>query len=85
METSAPVCEEDQPCWDCATMGNHICGTTFDLCHPLGQPGLNTCETTAVVAVPRALPVTGTTNVTTVEVAALFLALGILVNRWARR
>lgn len=23
----ANYCEEDQPCWDCATMGNHICGT----------------------------------------------------------
>jgi hypothetical protein len=22
----APRCEEDQPCWDCATMGNLICG-----------------------------------------------------------
>lgn len=20
------VCEEDQPCWDCHTMGNRICG-----------------------------------------------------------
>jgi hypothetical protein len=20
-------CEEDQPCWNCKTMGNHICGT----------------------------------------------------------
>jgi hypothetical protein len=23
-----PRCEEDQPCWDCRTMGNHICGPT---------------------------------------------------------
>lgn len=22
----APRCEEDQPCWDCVTMGNKICG-----------------------------------------------------------
>ena len=22
----AQVCEEDQPCWDCTTMGNRICG-----------------------------------------------------------
>lgn len=30
----APVrCEEDQPCWDCATMGNKICGpATSDQC-----------------------------------------------------
>lgn len=29
----APVadrCEEDEPCWDCATMGNGICGTASD-------------------------------------------------------
>jgi hypothetical protein len=27
-EPRAPmiVCEEDQPCWDCNTMGNRICG-----------------------------------------------------------
>lgn len=24
--TPAPRCEEDQPCWDCSTMGNRICG-----------------------------------------------------------
>ena len=23
----ATVCLEDQPCWDCSTMGNHQCGT----------------------------------------------------------
>lgn len=22
-----PPCAEDEPCWDCATMGNRICGT----------------------------------------------------------
>lgn len=22
----APICHEDMPCWDCATMGNQICG-----------------------------------------------------------
>lgn len=26
-EVSTPVrCEEDEPCWDCTTMGNRICG-----------------------------------------------------------
>lgn len=24
--TSTTVCYEDQPCWDCHTMGNRICG-----------------------------------------------------------
>lgn len=23
---SQTVCEEDQPCWDCVVMGNHMCG-----------------------------------------------------------
>lgn len=23
---AAPICEEDEPCWDCNTMGNLICG-----------------------------------------------------------
>jgi hypothetical protein len=27
-------CEEDQPCWNCATMGNHVCGSP-------GQPLMN--------------------------------------------
>lgn len=22
------ACQEDDPCWDCSTMGNRICGTT---------------------------------------------------------
>lgn len=21
-------CAEDDPCWDCETMGNHVCGVT---------------------------------------------------------
>lgn len=25
--TLAP-CMEDEPCWDCSTMGNHLCGPT---------------------------------------------------------
>lgn len=23
---SHATCEEDQPCWDCHSMGNHLCG-----------------------------------------------------------
>lgn len=28
LRTMAPlrVCQEDEPCWDCHTMGNHVCG-----------------------------------------------------------
>lgn len=25
--SAAPACYEDDPCWDCTTMGNRICGT----------------------------------------------------------
>lgn len=26
VSTNTPACYEDMPCWDCATMGNLICG-----------------------------------------------------------
>lgn len=26
----AAACEEDQPCWDCSLMGDHICGPLTD-------------------------------------------------------
>ncbi|MEO7555482.1 MAG: hypothetical protein ABIV94_02605, partial [Acidimicrobiales bacterium] len=27
--TNTPTsCQEDDPCWDCSTMGNHVCGPT---------------------------------------------------------
>lgn len=32
----APRCEEDQPCWDCHTMGNLICG--IDAPQPTAAP-----------------------------------------------
>jgi hypothetical protein len=31
-----PGCQEDEPCWDCATMGNRICGPT-----DAPEPGTN--------------------------------------------
>lgn len=27
--TNADLCQEDEPCWDCDTMGNQICGETM--------------------------------------------------------
>lgn len=33
-----PPCYEDEPCWDCETMGNLICGTD-DLDGPMHQAG----------------------------------------------
>lgn len=32
-------CEEDEPCWDCATMGNRICGPTVLRSIPWGAFG----------------------------------------------
>lgn len=29
-ETAQTQCMEDQPCWDCTTMGNKICGEGFE-------------------------------------------------------
>lgn len=26
--STLPTCQEDEPCWDCTTMGNRICGPT---------------------------------------------------------
>ena len=28
LPSDARECHEDMPCWDCTTMGNHICGDT---------------------------------------------------------
>jgi hypothetical protein len=28
-DTQQVKCEEDMPCWDCETMGNGLCGSTF--------------------------------------------------------
>lgn len=27
----APVCQEDEPCWDCETMGNRVCGPVMTI------------------------------------------------------
>lgn len=46
--TASPVCEEDMPCWDCATMGNRMCGPQ--------TPAL-TAPAVEASAVPVELPV----------------------------
>lgn len=33
------ACEEDQDCWDCTTMGNHVCGPTVETGEPPVPPG----------------------------------------------
>ena len=38
----APECQEDDPCWDCETMGNMVCGPEWD-CVTMGN---KICEST---------------------------------------
>lgn len=63
----AVTCQEDQPCWDCTTMGNLICGPV---------PNATTSAGTASVAV-RTLPSTGTTSAPIVGGATLALVTGV--------
>lgn len=58
--TTAPPCQEDQPCWNCATMGNGICGTT----------------TTAPPTHPSSLPATGSRTGIELSIALSALAIG---------
>lgn len=53
---SVAACEEDQPCWDCTTMGNRICGV--DVGGPAYAPGTGP----AVDAADDALYAAGYTN-----------------------
>jgi hypothetical protein len=34
LKTVATVCEEDMSCWDCATMGNMVCGDVSVATYP---------------------------------------------------
>lgn len=68
----APVCVEDMPCWNCATMGNHLCGPT----------------TTATVAVPTThgpLPMTGAPTLGLAPFGLGVLACGVILVRFAVR
>ena len=69
---STTTCEEDMDCWDCSTMGNHVCGT-------LPTATLGTVASTY-------LPATGR-NVDLAEPlsATLFVALGVVCLFGARR
>lgn len=29
--TAPAPCQEDDPCWDCSTMGNHLCGPAVEV------------------------------------------------------
>jgi len=67
-----PVCTEDMACWNCATMGNHVCGTT----------------TTTVAVPVTTLPHTGPSDSSPVVfgagITALFIG-AVLVRRFGQR
>lgn len=76
-ETPAPpVCQEDEPCWDCTTMGNRICG-------PTAGPIVTT--TTTTVASEKELPVTGADVADATVVGVSFLMVGAVIWAWMRR
>lgn len=41
--TAGPVCMEDDPCWDCTTMGNKICGNPVCIAQGLVTAADQTC------------------------------------------
>lgn len=63
---ASPACTEDMACWDCHTMGNHVCGTS------------------ASVAAPRELPVTGYST-GDLQIGLLAVLAGLACLGWARR
>lgn len=60
--TTTVPCEEDQPCWNCNTMGNHVCGTTTTVPAP---------TTTTIVPAKTPLPVTGGSHLVPLAVIGL--------------
>lgn len=93
------TCQEDQPCWNWATMGNqdHGPGGGDDaLCTQaggiLGQASgatgiqLTTCSTPVAMVVGRPhLPATGAASMPLVGTASVSLVLGIAICRIFRR
>ena len=83
--SSTVVCQEDEACWDCTTMGNLICGTTTTLAEPAGCCSDYVGDTTATVAVPHGeLAVTGGDAAPLVGVGVVFVALGMVALRVRR-
>lgn len=81
-ELDGTVCHEDEPCWDCSTMGNGICGDV-ELVAVVTVPAERVTTTAATVEPPQ-LPTTGTTlNIGLL--GALLLGAGIVLCRAARR
>ena len=67
-------CAEDDPCWNCATMGNQVCGTTTVLWSPVGCC-TDWSETT--VGTPPTLPATGAAVAPMSELAAGLVFAGV--------
>ena len=67
------ICYEDEPCWDCTTMGNQICGTTTTVVVAVADP-----------PVPM-LPSTGSEGgLVVVAVMCLALGIGALCAAWRK-
>lgn len=71
VDQCATPCQEDQPCFNCATMGNHVCGTA--------------ATTVAVTPPTPGLPVTGGDigGLVVLGVGAAFI--GTAIMRGAKR
>lgn len=59
---SVPRCAEDDPCWDCHTMGNRICGTNpadhYAVCDQTITAGPGACRTqfVQIASITRTYP-----------------------------
>ena len=82
-EPPAP-CQEDQPCWNCAEMGNLICGPTIDYSGDFTAVSVVAEVGTAVTPV---LPDTGVGVGVGVElaIAVVFVAFGGWLRKVAAR
>lgn len=79
-------CQEDQPCWDCATMGNRICGPVALPVVPV-VPVVSEIGTPLVVAttVPVVLPRTGSRTSNGLVLASILTIAGIALGSVRRR
>lgn len=81
---SAVPCQEDEPCWDCSTMGNQICGPTVEVVTPTVPTATLPPVVTSVPA-NVTLPATGDTSDSIVTLAFFVASLGIALALIARR
>lgn len=85
--TTVP-CQEDDPCWDCTTMGNLQCGTTTtavdQCCVVVPTTALGVADPVLTPDEP-VLPVTGGETVLAVVLAAAFIVAGWLIVRFGAK